>query len=254
MTEEEFQQFNRWHLLFDELCNRAGFHDASSLAARYCELAGNRDQKEHETTLRNLNNWRSGRHIPRIRSLRMLERVLGVNEDPALLAHWNALYRQANETGEDTPAEIQRPARRSAVSLMPGTKAAAAAAFAFCVGIAIGGAWGAGWRPWGNPADDAPLVVYKPEIFMSVGESKVIHAERGSCGELPRDWKDVAAYLPPTALGSFSDGGLAQRNSVFCKGLTPARAIMFTATKPGVEEITLQGDFLKVTIAEAKQP
>ena len=54
---------------------------------------------------------------------------------------------------------------------------------------------------------------------------------------------------PPSAA---SDGGLARRNSKFCKGTTPARAIVYTAAKAGMEELMIQGDFLKVTVAEAE--
>jgi hypothetical protein len=67
---------------------------------------------------------------------------------------------------------------------------------------------------------------------------------------MPRDWTDVADALPSTALGTFSDGGLARRNSKFCKGITPARAIVFTASQAGVEEFLIQGDFMKVTVVE----
>jgi hypothetical protein len=262
MALDDLKQINRWHILFDELCVRAGFHDVASLAARYCEVAGNGAQKEHDTTLRNLNNWRSGRHIPRLRSLRILEQVLGIREDPALLEQWTALYRQANETGEDSPSDIPRvavsqdgaPARNARwVPALPGLTTIAGAVVVFCLGIAVGNIWASGWRLWGGPADDAPLVRYNPEVFMTVGQSKVIHAERGDCGKLPRDWQDVAGSLPGSALGTFSDGGLAQRNSMFCKGRTPARAIVFNAERVGVEELRIEGDHLKITVSPANQ-
>lgn len=260
MALDDLQQINRWHILFDELCVRAGFHDAASLAARYCEVAGNGARKEHDTTLRNLNNWRSGRHIPRLRSLRILEQVLGVRDDPALLEHWTALYRQANETGEDSPADVTHSAKGGALasvaarwaSSLPDVRTIAGAVVVFGLGIAMGNVWASGWRPWAGPADNAPVVRYNPEVFMTVGQSKVIHAERGDCGELPRDWPDVVADLPGPALGTFSDGGLARRNSIFCKGMTPARAIVFNAERVGVEEFRIQGDHLKVTIRPAE--
>jgi len=260
---EELTRINRWHVLFDGLCNRAGFHDAASLAAKYCEAAGNGGQKEYDTALRNLNNWRSGRHIPRLRSLRILEQVLGVGDDPALLEHWTVLYRLANETGEDSPADAPRsvvpprdalPATAAGwISALPDLKTLAGAAAIFVLGLAIGNVWASGWRPWRGPADDAPLVRYDPEVFMMVGQSKVIHAERGDCGKLPRDWQDVAGSLPGSALGTFSDGGLAQRNSMFCKGRTPARAIVFNAERAGVEELRIEGDHLKITVSPANQ-
>lgn len=249
---------DRWHSLFDRLCDNAGFGDAASLATRYCEVAGGEGKREHDAALRNLNNWRSGRHIPRLRSLRILEKMLRLDDDPALLRQWRMLYQQANEDSDGPPApSANGPAgpsgkitlRWSATPLWT----IAGGILIFALGMAAGNLASSGWRLLGGPADSAPLVFYKPEVWMSVGESKVIHAERGLCGELPRDWPDVAADLPPVRLGSFSDGGLARRNSKYCKGLTPARAIVFTARRAGVEEFNIQGDFLKVTIAEAGQ-
>ena len=88
MTPQELELVDRWHVLFDELCHRAGFHDTASLAGRYCELANGGRRQEYESVLRNLNNWRSGRHLPRLRSLRILEQALGLEREPALLARW----------------------------------------------------------------------------------------------------------------------------------------------------------------------
>lgn len=258
MTSPDTENFSQWHRLFDDLCDRAGFYDMGSLASRYCELAGKTGQKEHDTAVRNLNNWRSGRHIPRLRSLRILEKVLRIGDDPALQEQWNALYRQANENDDDSPAEapVTRTGRLSRVfrsawsARVPAWSGLAAGAVLLVAGVGIGHGWSSGWRPWGGPADAAPLVVYRPEVWMNLGDSRVIHAERGDCGRLPRNWRDVAVTLPPSALGTFSDGGLARRNSRFCKGVTPARAIIFTAERAGVEEFNIQGDFLKVTVTE----
>ena len=259
MTPEELERIDRWHVLFDELCHNAGFHDSVSLAARYCELANGGRQQEYESVLRNLNNWRSGRHLPRLRSLRILERVLGMEREPALLARWNELYQRAGEE-DDEPAVVSPAPPRASARIpaagarlsLPLWQAAACGCLLLALGAAAGHVRGTGWRPWSGPADNAPLVVYKPQVYLKVGQSKTIHAERGNCGELPRDWPDVADDLPPSALGSFSDGGLARRNSKFCKGTTPARAIVYTAAKAGIEELMIQGDFLKVTVAEAE--
>jgi hypothetical protein len=255
------EQIGQWHRLFDELCSRAGFYDVSSLAARYCELAGKSSQKEHDTAVRNLNNWRSGRHIPRLRSLRVLEKILEVGDDPVLLEHWKELYRQANENDDDSPIDASKAPKRLSFRgwsewrsvRVPLWTSTLGGVVLLMLGVAIGSIWSSGWRPWGGLADHAPLVVYKPEVWMAVGESKVIHAERGDCGRMPREWIDVVSSLPPAALGTFSDGGLARRNSKFCKGMTPARAIIFTARQEGVEEFNIEGDLLKVTIADASR-
>src|SRR5690606_22314290 len=127
-----------------------------------CEAAGNGGQKEYDTALRNLNNWRSGRHIPRLRSLRILEQMLGIGDDPALLERWTVLYRQANETGEDSPTDGPRsvvpprdapPATAAGwISALPDLKTLAGAAAIFVLGLAIGNVWASGWRPWRGPA------------------------------------------------------------------------------------------------------
>ncbi|MEO3997669.1 hypothetical protein [Mesorhizobium sp. CAU 1732] len=254
MSEQRYDHINRWNVLLDELCNRAGFVDTASLAARFCELSNNGGQRDFDTALRNLNNWRSGRHVPRLRSLRVLEQLLGVDDDPELTTRWHVLYRQAREAEED-----DEPAVTAAAQAAEGRggrawfdmRTAAGGALLFCLGVGAGALFTSDWRPWSLVPADAPLVEYSPEFRIAVGESRIIHSERGDCGKLPRDWPDVANSLPVTQTGTFSDGGLARRNSKFCKGETPARAIVFTATQAGVEEFLIQGDFFRITVAEA---
>ncbi|MCR4265604.1 hypothetical protein [Nitratireductor sp. ZSWI3] len=261
MGEQRYEHITRWNVLLDELCNRAGFLDTASLASRFCELSNKGGQREFETAIRNLNNWRSGRHIPRLRSLRILEQLLKVEEDPELSARWHALYRQASEDEEDEeaadpaqPAGTDKKANPGRDRSWPSPQTMAAGALLFCLGVGTGALLASDWRPWGGPADNAPLYAYTPEVRMVVGESRTIHAERGDCGKLPREWPEVFGALPAARTGVFSDGGLARRNSKFCKGITPARAIVFTATTPGVEEFLIQGDFFKVTVTEAAEP
>jgi hypothetical protein len=83
---------------------------------------------------------------------------------------------------------------------------------------------------------------------MKVGESRPIYAVRGDCGKLPSDWNEMLPDLPSVKTGTLSDGGLARRHSKFCQGLTPARAIRFTAATAGTEEFEIQGDFFKMTV------
>lgn len=123
--------------------------------------------------------------------------------------------------------------------------------FLLMAGVAAGSLITAsGWRPWAGPADNAPIVPFRPVVTMKVGDTRPIYAERGDCGKLPRDWEMVEPDLPTLRTGTFSDGGLARRFSKFCQGLTPARAIVFTATTAGVEEFEIQGDFFKMTVTE----
>lgn len=281
MTGENLLAIGHWHLLFDALCDRAGYFDDADLAGAYCALVGNDQRKQFEAAARNLNNWRSGRHLPRPANLRLLARLLKVADDPELQQRWTLLYKQARQmeaslsdallpavvsgrgvalprpvpTGLATrvPAALPVPAR----SFVEGGRrwSSAQVALACLLFLSVGAAAGAavatyGWRPWRGVADDAPIVPFRPKIEMKLGETRIIHAERGDCGRLPRDWPVVLAHLPHVRTGTFSDGGLARRFSKFCQGLTPARAIRFTATAAGVEEFEIQGDFFKLTVLE----
>jgi hypothetical protein len=51
-------------------------------------------------------------------------------------------------------------------------------------------------------------------------------------------------------LGTFSDGGVGERYSRRCNGTTPARAVRFTATTPGQEQIEMFGDTIDITVTE----
>lgn len=254
--ERNFEQVDAWHKLFDALCDRSGFSDNMSLAARYCEMTSGRGQKQFDTAVRNLNNWRSGRHLPRPRSVRVLSRLLKIEDDPGLMARWNALYDQARNAS-DGPAD-ESPEEGVAAALVL-RKAAMdgrlilmvlAGVGLFSTGVATGLAWDTQWRPWRTEVDDAPLITYLPEVRLVVGQSRIIHGERGDCGRLPRDWRDVWGNLPSSRIGEFSDAGVVRRYSMFCKGVTPARGIRFTAKAPGTEEMYVTGDYMKITVVD----
>lgn len=250
MTERDWLRFDQWHELFDALCDEAGHFDNATLASLYCAATGAGGQKQFDTALRNLNNWRTGRHIPHQRSLRVLAQMLKVRDDADLHRHWNGLYRKAKDIegrqSVPVPAEDGVPAPRRWST----PQVAALGTVLFCLGAGSGMVAMSDWRPWGSPADDAPIVAYRPTVTLAVGQSRIIHGERGDCGKLPRAWDKVEASLPATRTGNFSDGGLVRRNSNFCQGLTPARGILFTATTPGTEEFDIQGDFIKMTVVE----
>ncbi|WP_454859040.1 hypothetical protein [Rhizobium binxianense] len=253
--EKNLEQINTWHKLFDELCDHRGFSDNMSLAARYCELTSGRGQKHFDTALRNLNNWRAGRHLPRPRSARVLSRLLTIEGDPSLLTQWNHLYEQARTADSSTKGD---PDERSPVVSEPRTKSAygrsiltiLAGAGLFSMGVVVGIAWDMEWRPWRTEVDDAPLITYLPEVRLVVGQSRIIHGERGDCGRLPRDWRDVWGNLPSSRIGDFSDAGIVRRYSMFCKGVTPARGVKFTAKAPGTEEMYVVGDYMKITVVD----
>lgn len=277
MDRTDWGKFTEWSRMFDALCDRAGYFDDTALASAYCALTQGKGQKQYETTLRNLNNWRTGRHLPRPANLRVLSRLLAVDHDPAIKEQWNTLYKRAKEvetrgqalavSGDLPPATanggIVAHAPPPTVvtiyeSAVGGRKrwsnlqAVLGGLALLCIGGATGAAITAsGWKPWGGPADGTPIIAFRPEQKFEVGESRPMYAVRGDCGKLPPDWATIAAGLPYPTLGKLSDGGLAQRNSKFCKGLTPAQAIVFTAEKAGVEEFEIQGDFFKMTVLPA---
>ncbi len=276
MEEPDGLNFTHWHLLFDELCNRAGYFDDAALASAYCATTTSKGQRQFEIAMRNLNNWRSGRHLPRAGNLRVLARLLKVADHPEIQARWDLLHRQARdiEAGGASsalavavhpvaplhslpPTAMARPLLTISVPQRMGRKrfsllqAAVGGIALLAVGAAAGSlVTASGWRPWAGPADDAPIVPFRPVVTMKVGESRPIYAERSDCGKLPRDWQMVESDLPAVRTGTFSDGGLARRFSKFCQGLTPARAIVFTAIAPGIEEFEIQGDFFKMTVTE----
>lgn len=275
MADTELLELEAWHLLFDRLCNRAGYFDDAALAAAYCTHVGKEGQAQYDAVLRSFNNWRSGRHLPRAGNLRILEELLGVGKDKALHTRWQELHRMAASekpirTANSSQAETAAAASSLSTPFMSHwigsllsifaeprvprwstSQVSVGATLLFCCGVALGGSVTASnWRPWAGPADNAPIIPFRPNITMKVGESRPIYAVRGDCGKLPSDWQEMLPDLPSVKTGTLSDGGLARRHSKFCQGLTPARAIHFTATLAGIEEFEIQGDFFKMTVLE----
>jgi hypothetical protein len=79
-------------------------------------------------------------------------------------------------------------------------------------------------------------------VKLKIGESAIIHGARSKCGHQPAPWEKILTRLPKLKTGTFSDGGMGSRYSRSCNGLTPARAVKFTATQKGHEEFSLFGD------------
>lgn len=250
-----FEQIDSWNKLFDALCDERGFSDNMSLAARYCELTSGRGQKHFDTAVRNLNNWRSGRHLPRPRSVRVLARLLSLETDPELLARWDLLYDKARTATDGSighePDEGSPLVREWKTTQHGGRVLTILAGLGlFSLGVATGLAWDSEWRPWPTDVDNAPLISYLPEVRLVVGQSRIIHGERGDCGKRPREWRDVWGNLPSSRIGDFTDAGVVRRYSMFCKGVTPARGVRFTAKAPGTEEMYVVGDYMKITVVD----
>lgn len=265
---QNWSAFDKWHLLFDDLCNRSGYYDNAGLGSRYCSRLGRRGEAHFGTAVRNLSNWRSGKHIPRQRNFMILSQLLDIGGDPALSARWHELYVRAREAeGEgagrsDNGPEVDRagaeagfaaadtmvPPQRSRTGPRFDVTTALVGLVFFCAGILSGEVYRAEPWLWFQSASRLPLIVWRPHVSLVVGESLVIHGERGDCGKPPPDWEYVLTRLPISRIGSFSDGGVVRRNSNFCRGETPARAVTFTAEKAGVEELLVLGDVMRVTV------
>lgn len=196
----------------------------------------------------------------------ILSQLLEVDRHPELLARWNFLYARAREIEEGARSENAQELddQQADFELLPpqlatiqggtirrfSTRNVATGLALFCCGIAASEIYRAEPWLWFYDTRNLPLIVLRPHVSMVVGESLIIHGERGDCGKLPPDWEYVLTRLPVSRIGEFSDGGIVRRNSNFCKGETPARAVTFTAKKPGVEEFLVLGDVMRVSIAE----
>lgn len=110
------------------------------------------------------------------------------------------------------------------------------------------------YEPASSAAEQAPpptgaTIPYLENVALKVGQTAVIHGARGNqCGQPAPSWEKLASTLPTPATGKLSDGGEGVRFSQRCGGETPARAIRFSATTPGSEQIKLFGDPIRIEV------
>ncbi|MET3660756.1 hypothetical protein [Aquamicrobium ahrensii] len=248
MQRLEWNRFSQWHILLDELCECRGYIDNAKLASQLCRRSGKSAQEDFNAAEKNLRNWRLGRHLPLRRNFMILAELLGVSDDPELLRQWNLLYSAAR--GRDVPdrrqiadeAEIVRQANHR-----PARRLLWAGAITLTAVLAVTGfRWMAS-----DPYADLPMIGYDARVRMLVGESRLIHGDRGDCdgGNVP-GWGYTMPRVPFSTLGTFSDGGLARKMSNFCNAVVPVRAVRFTARKAGVEEVRLLDDFVKIFVTD----
>lgn len=244
-VHQDWSRFGQWHLLLDSLCGMRGHADNAGLASQLCRRLGKTAQEDFDTAEKNLRNWRLGRHAPLRRNFMVLSELLGVEEDPALVRHWNALYAAAR--GHRLHQPVETPAEPSAA--MPGGRhrLAWAAGAAALVLLAAGGFRWLLAEPYGH----LPLIGYNSRIVMALGESRLVHGDRGNCdgGMLP-DWYYTSQRVPVSDLGTFSDGGLARKMSNFCNAVVPVRAVRFTARKAGEDEVRLLDDYVRIVVVD----
>lgn len=265
MESEGWQECRTWHELFDSLCERAGHHDNAALASAYCALIGRGGSGDFEAAQKNLRNWRVGRHLPLRRNAMALAKLLGVEDDARLRRHWSALYAAARrEAAAGVEAQPSVTAAAEEVSAEPASAGGATAAprrrlVLHRSAIAAATLLAAGAGLYGvvryRAYADLPIVNYEARVRMLVGESRLINANRGDCeGWQAPDWQRTAPRVPMSSLGSFSDGGVAWTPSVFCNGMAIARAVRFTATRVGEEEVELLGSYIKIMVTDAGHP
>ncbi|GAB4541126.1 MAG: hypothetical protein Tsb0019_40940 [Roseibium sp.] len=265
-----FDGFGEWHRLFDALCIERGHLDNAKLAGDYCTVAKKKADTAYESALKSLNNWRQGLHTPSRRNFRILTLLLRVEDAPEALPHWNRLYEEAQRrkpadgagdaSQTATIPEID-PAPTAASGRRISRRLAAAAVFLFLgVGgavLALGTFDGPQTQAAANPKPGTQVIDMTGQriearevVTAKVGQSVVVHGSRGRCGGPPPDWEEVFAGLPQLSTGVWSDGGVGTRNSRACGGETPARAVVFTATDPGEERLTLYDDPITIRVTE----
>lgn len=257
---------DEWWRLFDALCTERGHIDNGRLASGYCELAGKKVDGAYDAALKSLNNWRKGLHTPSRRNFRLLTLLLRIEAGDEALPHWNRLYEEAQRRRPAADPEHAELNGTGAVSrLSPSRRGRIAIAVALLVLVAGIGVFGPGG--WPEPRTEAaarkkpepgpPVIdmtgerIYWRELSeVNVGESVVIHAKRGRCGEQPPSWEETFEYLPELATGIWSDGGIGYRVSRSCGGATPARAVVFTATRPGEDRFMLYEDPITIRVEQ----
>jgi len=246
MQRQEWSTYNQWHMLLDELCNSRGYVDNARLASQLCRRAGKAAQEDFNAAEKNLRNWRLGRHLPLRRNFMILAELLRVADDPGLVRQWNLLYAAAR--GRTLPDQQENVADAKP-DRAPATRRRLLWTGAV-VATAVVAVTGFRWLSV-DPYRDLPVIGYDARVRMLVGESRLIHGDRGDCdgGNVP-DWTYTMPRVPVSSLGAFSDGGLARKMSNFCNGVVPVRAVRFTAKTAGVEEVRLLDDFVKIFVTD----
>ena len=252
MTTSDWSGFERWHQLFDALCNHHQHYDNAILASALCRLAGKAGERDHEAAEKNLRNWRLGRRLPLRRNLAQLSHLLDVEADPQLAARWAMLYRKAlGDRRIQVDANQPSPPPDRAWHAAPGRRVAVLALIG--AGLAVAGI--AQSRVGGDlriEGADGPLptVSYNARVVLAVGASKLVHGAFNDCDTPPPSWEMIRAGIPSSGIGIFEDAGPARQLKGICRAEVFVRAIRFTALRAGVEEMNLLGSYLRIEAVE----
>ncbi|MBK1623096.1 hypothetical protein [Afifella marina] len=244
-----------WHELLDALCARQGYLDNLALADDLCAANGIQTQAAFNATLKNLQNWRRGAHIPQRRNFVLLGKILKVDQFDGLRERWNRLYSEAKTQRTNVSAKnVEVPPSSDPTAIAPAARLSVAIAVAVLVVGSVAAFFVLVW-PESDIADTNVVVSpeelradYVRNVTATVGDALVIHGARGTnCGPAP-DWDDAKKKLPELETGILSDGDVGTRFSRQCGRRVPARAILFTATSPGTEQTALFGDRISITV------
>ncbi|MBX9450598.1 MAG: hypothetical protein KL801_01770 [Mesorhizobium sp.] len=250
MGSDRWREYGTWHELFDAVCNRAGYYDNTELASELCARTGRTTQNDFEGAKTKLRSWRSGKRVPRRKSFFVLSSILDVSSDPKLEAQWHALYKAASSKTNDRPGGAETieagagPARTTTRRLRKWTAVAAASVLG--AGIAIAAVTGVR-QP---PSPDLPAVNYNAHVRVVLGRSQLIHGDVLDCDGLVPSWEQIEHRVPTTPLGTFSDGGIARKMINDCGREMAVRAVLFMATRAGMQEVRLLDDYMKIEVVE----
>jgi hypothetical protein len=246
--------------LFDALCLEQQHFNNTQLAATYCAEAGNTTQSGYASALKNLANWRSGKHVPRRNHFEILSTILKIDDRDGLRPVWEGLFAgsgtfaQSSEFAdqapdlpadavaviEPMPAVRRRPVLNLRRSLSLGVIVLAAIAVSYFM---VARDW------WATVRNGPQLVVVHSIVKLKLGQSVALHGARADdCSGPPPEWRDVQPALPAVTLGTLSDGGVGVRFSNTCNGITPIRIVRFTATALGHEQIVLYSNPISIDV------
>lgn len=247
-----------WCGLFDRLCSQSAC-DSGDLAAEFCRLSGKTGERDFTAAMRNLQNWRAGRNLPQRRNFRLLTEMLDLRRDPVLLERWQKLYAEAHAasaadrliSGSSSEGSSSEVLWQTEPGLLGVVKRLQVRNLAFLLGGALILSTMVWWEVDGGTSGtpDLPVIHYRQNVGLQVGETVTIHGKRGECGEAPPPEDVVRRDLPVVKFGRLEIGGLGRRFSHRCDGETPARAILYTGEQPGIDRFQLYGDPLVVTVS-----
>ena len=257
---QPWNEYPTWHALFDALCRNANHYDNARLATELCAKLNNNSQSAYTTALKNLANWRSGKHLPRRSYFDAISELIGIDHYDGLAPVWEQMFADAGKRAQDKASEdphAERIFQPSALpeSEMPGHRSAswrrtafATAAGMLCAGVAGYGLAGMGGLSAVENDDQLSIVVYN-HWALQVDDTVILHGARADrCGSAPPAWADVKRNLPPSQLGEYLDGGIAVRDSHACGGPTPVRVVRFKATHPGIQDLILYDDPISIEV------